>query len=247
MHAKFKNCIDVGRLQSAGTGKTVMVLSLILATLSQLPEPEESIVDIRPVLSPLAFRHFTSQTFIAARKRGGLAEVRPKKAKMAGSLLPSGEVPSSNELAGARVPTLVETLLHNIRTSPHQTLIRDQAWRLGLALEDTHEHLYTQLEHNFPFYHEYCASDVKAELSLGRSPRKAQNMSPRTVYLSPATLVIVPPNLVAQWQNEILKHCFGDTLRVLQVRRDTDIPSAKALAFNYDVCIRLSCENRAMR
>lgn len=199
-----------------------MILALILSSVSQLPEPEESIIDVRPVLSPLSFRHFPSETFTNSRKRANPAKAQKKTIK------------DSKEPI---IPSLVEMLLHSIRTSSHQHVIRKQTQRLGLALEDSHPHLYEQLSHNVPFYHEYNSIDTKAEIVAGRKPRRTQVSSPRMMYLSPATLVVVPPNLLAQWTNEILKHCEEGALRVLVIRQDTKLPTARELAFNYDVCI----------
>lgn len=193
-----------------------MILALILATLNQLPEPEESIVDVRPVLSPLSFRHFPSETFADSRKRAGFKAPR-------------------RTATDPIVPSLVETLLHFIRTSPEQRLIQDQSRRLRLSLEDTHPHLHTQLTHNTPFYYEYNRDDVQAEIVAGRKRRRTPNINPRTMCLSPATLVVVPPNLLGQWTSEIHKHCEGGALRTLTVRQDTQLPSARELAFNYDV------------
>jgi hypothetical protein len=60
------------------------------------------------------------------------------------------------------------------------------------------------------------------------------------MYLTSATLVVVPPNLLAQWNSEILKHCLGpeeseDALRFLIVNPKEELPAARLLASNYDV------------
>jgi protein tyrosine phosphatase (PTP) superfamily phosphohydrolase (DUF442 family) len=59
------------------------------------------------------------------------------------------------------------------------------------------------------------------------------------MYLTSASLIVVPPQLVAQWDSEILKHCRSG-LRVLVLKSKTQIPQAKALASDYDVIIIIS-------
>jgi hypothetical protein len=56
------------------------------------------------------------------------------------------------------------------------------------------------------------------------------------VYLTTASLIVVPPNLVAQWDSEILKHCHSG-LRVLVLKSKTKLPQAKALASDYDIVL----------
>jgi hypothetical protein len=188
-----------------------MILALVLSTIDQLPSPEESILDTRPVMTPLAFRTFPSADFIAARKRA----IRRQK---------------DNVLAtGPRVPSLVELLLHHLRVSPELVGTR----QYEEELED--RRLLHLLQHNTPFYHHYDVELVENE----RSRRKQSHPGPRLVYLTAASLIVVPPNLVAQWDSEILKHCRSG-LRVLVLKSKTKLPQAKALASDYDVSIVMS-------
>ena len=59
------------------------------------------------------------------------------------------------------------------------------------------------------------------------------------MYLTTATLAIVPDNLQRQWANEILKHCT-DFLRVLDVGDKDELPDAPVLAADYDVSRRIA-------
>jgi hypothetical protein len=183
-----------------------MILALILSTLDQLPSPEESILDTRPVMTPLAFRTFPSADFITARKRANRRQ--------------------NNNVQSPRptVPSFVELLLHHIRVSPDSLGAR----QYEEELED--RQLLHLLRANTPFYHHY---DVELD-GNERSRRKQSYPGPRLVYLTTASLVVVPPNLVAQWNNEILKHCLSG-LRVLVIKNKTQMPRAKALASDYDV------------
>ncbi|KAF3434278.1 hypothetical protein FNV43_RR25381 [Rhamnella rubrinervis] len=65
------------------------------------------------------------------------------------------------------------------------------------------------------------------------------------LYLSRATLIVVPSNLVDHWKTQIQKHVRGGQLRVY-IWTDHRKPSAHSLAWDYDVVIttfnRLSAE-----
>ncbi|KAF5742450.1 hypothetical protein HS088_TW09G00498 [Tripterygium wilfordii] len=65
------------------------------------------------------------------------------------------------------------------------------------------------------------------------------------LYLSRATLIVVPSNLVDHWKTQIQRHVRPDQLR-LCVWTDHKKPSAHSLAWNYDIVIttfsRLSAE-----
>ena len=57
---------------------------------------------------------------------------------------------------------------------------------------------------------------------------------PKKIYLSSATLVVVPNNLLAQWRQEIRKHTDG--LSVLVLVKDDEIPVTESL-LEYDMVI----------
>ncbi|KAK4127048.1 helicase-like protein [Parathielavia appendiculata] len=58
--------------------------------------------------------------------------------------------------------------------------------------------------------------------------------APTHIFLSHCSLVIVPPNLVQQWKQEIAKHTVG--LRVFAVDKKQDLPPATELA-DYDIIL----------
>ncbi|KAI0062218.1 hypothetical protein BV25DRAFT_1885404 [Artomyces pyxidatus] len=197
--------------EELGTGKTVMVLALILATIDQLSQPEESIHDPRPVMTPLAFHYFPQAQFVAARRRAFRKNLA-----------------SSSPSATHSVPTLLETLLHHIRTNPDGfDLSRRDDWLDDRGLGDV-------LRLNSPYYLHY--EDPLPTASRFRR-KTSDNRGPRLVYLTSATLIVVPPNLLLQWDSEIQKHCDGSFLRVLVVRPKDTLPRAKVLASNYDIIL----------
>lgn len=199
-----------------GTGKTLIILSLIAATKNQISSPEESIVDDRPVMTLLSFRHFPSAEFATSRKK-----------------FARGHQHNSHEIS--RVPSLVELMLHRSRTVPNCDIPKSYSstqYRRLTNLEDVVNTLPLGkiLCANVPFYHHYHGDPSIRE----RSPRNRCDQGPKVMYLTSATLVIVPANLLSQWDREITKHC-STPLRVLLLRTTTSVPSVKSLATDFDV------------
>ncbi|PFH51695.1 hypothetical protein AMATHDRAFT_142017 [Amanita thiersii Skay4041] len=204
--------------EELGTGKTVMILTLIVATIRELSSPEESLQDERLVMTPLAFRHFPS-AFETARKR-----------------LPFGKRKTTQ---GSSFPSLVELLLHHDKVHPY-TPIPDLTTPSGLNRHQKRQELEDRIEMtplsnlrriNTPFYLHY-QTNIK---DVDRPKRKSIE-GPRLMYLTSATLVVVPANLLSQWDREIIKHCEYP-LRVLILRPGSKTPSAQLLASDYDIIL----------
>ncbi|VDB82884.1 unnamed protein product [Peniophora sp. CBMAI 1063] len=188
--------------EELGTGKTVMVLALVLSTIDQLPKPEQSIYT-PTILTPISFRHFRDDEDRASRERA-----RWKKS--------TGEFPS-----------LVEILHHYLRVNPEKTRSR-----LRDLLSEDNPGLLDSIERNVPYYLHY-----NDEAERARSSRGGRTVaSPRVIYLTSATLIVVPPNLVAQWVSEIHKHVSSD-IRVLVIRQHDDLPPALSLATEFDIVL----------
>ncbi|KAF5184197.1 F-box protein [Thalictrum thalictroides] len=93
---------------------------------------------------------------------------------------------------------------------------------------------------HYPFTLENMAFDVVA---LGIALTKPLDLF--RLYLSRATLIVVPANLIDHWKTQIFKHVKPGQLRVY-VWNDHRKPSAHTLAWDYDIVIttfsRLSAE-----
>ncbi|KAJ3971109.1 P-loop containing nucleoside triphosphate hydrolase protein [Lentinula raphanica] len=208
--------------EELGTGKTVMILALILATMKELSKPEDSVTDTRPVLTPLAFRHFPSGEFAATRNRF------PLKSRLAAT--------SSHP----RVPSLQELSLHRLCCNPDsqvldvttpKTSAQTARWScLSEMLERASLDSLRRLNHPFYYHFEDALTDLRT------TDRGRRDPGPRLMYLSVATLIVVPQNLVSQWDREIHKHC-KETPRLLIIRSKTVLPSAKILAMDYDIIL----------
>ena len=198
-----------------GTGKTVMMISLIIATRNQISSPEPSIIDERAVLTPLAFRYFPSGDFALARKR-----------------FYRGQSPLNFQQSEIRVPPLVELLLHHHRASPHGDILDGNLDSRTIERQDRIQNLPLgdAMRTNAPFYHHF----PRDPHNLERTKRSDVALGPRIMYLTSATLVIVPPNLLSQWDREITKHC-AIPLRVLILRSKTPLPGVRDLATDFDV------------
>lgn len=199
-----------------------MTLAVILATINELSTPEHSVVDTRPIITPLAFRHFPSGEFAAARKRF-------QRNKGANTVT----VPQS-------VPSLRELLLHRLATVP-VTTVPNTVSEKGLEDQEARQALWDIFEltpycelrkANAPFYLHYDCEPSNRE----RGKRNDANPGPRVMYLTAATLIVVPQSLLSQWDREIKKHCIH-AVRVLMIRSQTVIPNARVLATEYDVSV----------
>lgn len=198
---KLPRCIcKSSNSRSPGTGKTVMVLALVLSTIDQLPEPDQTIYT-PAIMTPVAFRHFRNAENRTARERAHW-----------------------KSSTGA-FPTLVETLHHLLQVNPDRTHTR-----LRNTLAESNPSLLQSIERNAPYYLHY--NDEVERVRSSRGGRRVA--SPRVVYLTSATLIVVPSTLVLQWISEMHKHVTSE-IRVLVIRRDDEIPSALDLATQYDV------------
>ncbi|OCH92096.1 hypothetical protein OBBRIDRAFT_475629 [Obba rivulosa] len=203
--------------EELGTGKTIMTLALILSTLDQLPCPEESIWDTRPVLTPLSLHHFSFSETNSIRKRLGRNHKRV-------SDNPQSDV---NGRDSKHVPTLIELVLHYCRVNPGSIKFRSPEIQGDLEARS----LWDPLMSNTPFCYHFPVMEGSP-----RSPRRQIKAVPKKMYLSGATLVVVPSSLVRQWETEIGKHC-DEALRVLVVRSKTQLPSVSTLASLYDIIL----------
>lgn len=197
-----------------------MILALVLATIHQISSPEESVVDDRPVMTPLSFRYFPSAECISARKRF----FRGKE---------DTSTPQSS-----RVPSFVELLLHHKRTFPDTSIpntatVQGQlSYERDMEVVSKVEQIYPGqlLQATTPFYYHYGGEPTTNE----RTQRNRNDPGPRQVYLTSATLIIVPANLLGQWGREIQKH-VEYPIRVLILRPGTPMPHVTSLASDYDV------------
>jgi hypothetical protein len=218
--------------EELGTGKTVMILSLILATKYELPEPDEHAVAPRTLLTPLALRYFPDEAFRDARSFLSKPRLR----------LAHQEHPPDATQAHSRFPSLAEYAMHSISvssTSRRHRFIYQNPCKPRLVDQSTHSDLFAQMAGITPFYLVHSLHKSHGTRST-RNYQTADAAARRAVALSSATLVVVPPNLFAQWNNEIYKHCGTSGLRVGTFCGKDKLPPAAELASLYDVRTTIS-------
>ncbi|TDL24898.1 hypothetical protein BD410DRAFT_851421 [Rickenella mellea] len=193
--------------EELGTGKTVMMLAVILATIDVLPCPEECLDDDRPILTPLAFQHFPHAKYKFIRQRTSTYN----------------DIRQQSEI---RIPSLVDTVIDYIRTTPPRVGLhqyKDNLEEIGL---------WDDILANQPFYLQFPSEAFRRDASR----KKSQSPPPAVIFLSAATLIVVPQNLLGQWDSEIMKHCEM-SLRILVVKSDVKLPPPKELASKYDIIL----------
>jgi hypothetical protein len=121
-----------------------------------------------------------------------------------------------------KVPPLVDILTHHLASYAH---VRPE------TQERLPPHLWSRLRVTVPFYYHHQLP----EMSSVRSERKRTPKSCRIMYLTTATLIMVPDNLVDQWDREINKHVSCPLQKLVLDRKAKEIPRAQELASLYDV------------
>ncbi|KAH7909861.1 P-loop containing nucleoside triphosphate hydrolase protein [Hygrophoropsis aurantiaca] len=198
-----RNCGGI-LCEELGTGKTLMILALILSTAEELPDPEQSLEHLHTVLTPLTHHSFLPPEHPMGRKN-----------------------PRGNSQCLQQVPSLVELLLDYIGKSQINLGLRQREDQLEGSS------LLRQIQMNTPFFYSYDRDVISKSIARQRPNKHSPS---RIMYLTRATLVIVPLNLLGQWDREILKHC-NSSLRYLIVQQSTKLPAARVLASNYDVIV----------
>lgn len=171
-------------------------------------------------MTPVALRHFP-ENFADERKRF------PRSSRRRFSRTDVG-----------RVPSLREILIHQLAVSPCPQLSKYDTTKVSLE-NDLALSQYQEIVRANPAFYLHYATPITDDPSA-RSSRRIVNAAPRLLYLTTATLVVVPPNLLAQWDREIQKHC-DYPLRVLILRTESQVPPANLLAINYDASIFFPC------
>uniref|UniRef100_A0A0W0FFE1 Snf2 family helicase n=1 Tax=Moniliophthora roreri TaxID=221103 RepID=A0A0W0FFE1_MONRR len=210
--------------EELGTGKTVMVLALVLSNLHSLSSPESPAGEKPTILTPLSLR------FQPGHDYPDIGRTRPGTNKQ--STLCS-------------FPSLRELLVDRLSRRPNDT-IPDITTPKGQRIDEKRQHHQDMVEQlptkyfdwvsaNTPFYIRDRADLTDARIT-DRASSLAAKCGSRAMYLTSATLIVVPANLLTQWDREIQKHC-EEPPRVLIVRNKQKLPSARELATVYDIIL----------
>lgn len=167
-------------------------------------------MESRPVLTPIALRHFQTAEAMEARE------------------CVYGSSDAISHIA--KFPTLAAMIAHQLRANIDATCYKN--------LEETLNSFtfWKEVKMNVPFYLQGGITDITSINSARIARSNLPAPLPRRIFLSSATLVIVPPHLFTQWQSEIHKHC-EDGLRVLTLNSKVNMPDADTLANDFDILL----------
>ncbi|WFD42948.1 hypothetical protein MPSI1_001599 [Malassezia psittaci] len=213
-----------------GVGKTIICLALILETLSQVSRPAQEPM-ASATTSELALT-FPDPEYCGKDPAEALAVDRvvtaafgaPSPGERISRIRKSASEPEvsheSHATSSLRV-SLTQITIHRIRTTigvpPLETLPPQLRTLLGPV--------------SAPFIHLWPPPPARlSRISQGRTPTR--------VYLTAATLVLVPRTLLVQWVEEIDKHILPGALRVHCVSdMHTPLPDALTLSQSYDIVL----------
>lgn len=234
----------------SGTGKTAVCLALILSTLNQLPTPPKvphtSAItsDLARTFPDLAYRgddpdavaprRLVTAAF-GAPSPGERLSRRPRPAAVATDA--AGQA-SSREVPRPNAELKRNNKSRQLPVEPPVSLAHISAHRLR-ATHSCGPALLEQL----PLPVQKLLGPISAPYvqvwpSTTRTIRTHAISTPLRVYISAATLILVPSMLMAQWCKEIQKHCVPGALRVLVVGdAQVSLPPAADLAQNYDIVL----------
>ncbi|KAK4703486.1 hypothetical protein P7C70_g2733, partial [Phenoliferia sp. Uapishka_3] len=218
--------------EEMGTGKTITCLALILATRGELPNLSTS---HNPLASPPLIMTSESRQFPF---HNYLSEVKRLRPRVVIPILGPGafnhEVTAYEEALALQqledaleprkpIPSLRSLVIHIIKARAVPYLPTDLLASTGLL---------ARLEANTPAYYIH-PSPEQLETREGRKGA----YRPVKILLSTTTLVVVPTDLVRQWQGEIDKHIEEGVLKYLVLRTTRDkFPEPEELV-TYDAVI----------
>ncbi|GAA5906076.1 hypothetical protein JCM6882_003552 [Rhodosporidiobolus microsporus] len=226
--------------EDMGVGKTLIVLSLVLSTLNDLPKLDGvstyldgSMPSPSPVLlTDVSFDFPFPAEMSEARKlrprvheplTGYAMDAREEEEYYAALAQQAAE---DARVESCPLPSLRSLMVHHIKTST--SAIR---YPLDdLKLQETG--LLDLLQNSPPFYRTF-PSPAQLDSREGRKGRYQRT----DIVVAATTLVVVPTDLVRQWGEEISKHVAPDALRVLTLRTAKDKFKTAAEMATYDLIL----------
>lgn len=142
--------------------------------------------------------------------------------------LPEGRLDTLSEDKNPRTPSLLDLAAKKLKHA-------GVPWKAQFAALAKEGYQYDQCTQAIDRYDAKFAEPIFHPITPSRIHKKREDF--RVLRLCYATLLIVPPNLLIQWQNEIEKHTDENSLDVLVLDSSTkEIPSYKTL-MKYDVVL----------
>ncbi|BGO93874.1 hypothetical protein NBRC10512_006116 [Rhodotorula toruloides] len=224
--------------EDMGVGKTLIILSLVMSTLSELPSVDgfSSYLDSSqpspsPVLLTALSRDYPFKAEIEEQKK-----LKPRTLQ----LLPGVELDvreqldyeaalAAQEAEDARIPDLPFPSLRSLAAHIVKTSAHPNRYPHFGEIEDQHplpEALFNLLHDSPPYYRLYPSLAQQNS----REGRRG-NLKPQQIFVAATTLVVVPTDLVRQWREQIKEHVVPKALRYIVLRTAKDkFPTAAAMA-----------------
>ncbi|GAA6056120.1 hypothetical protein JCM3770_006004 [Rhodotorula araucariae] len=213
--------------EDMGVGKTLIVLSLVMSTLSELPKLDGTSTYLDGTSSPAPPTLLTdvSVDFPFKFEMADAKRLKPRvPAPLPGVLLYHREqleydaalarqAAEDATISDLPFPSLRSLMVHKVKTSP-------LACRYPHFEEVEGEHplpqnLFELLQKTPPFYRLFPSV-------LQSEARRGSDCKAIKIVVAPTTLIIVPTDLVRQWVDEMTKHVESKRLRVLVLRTAAD-------------------------
>ncbi|KAJ9630220.1 hypothetical protein H2204_008581 [Knufia peltigerae] len=142
--------------------------------------------------------------------------------------LPEGRLDTLSETKNPRTPSLLDLAAKKLKHA-------GVPWKAQFAAFAKEGYQYDQCTQAIDRYDAKFAEPIFHPITPSRIHKKREEF--RVLRLCYSTLLIVPPNLLIQWQNEIQKHTNENSLDVLVLDSSTtEIPSYKTL-MKYDIVL----------
>lgn len=142
--------------------------------------------------------------------------------------LPEGRIDTLAITTSQKVPSLLELTAKKLRHA-------GVPWKSHFALLQREGYHFAHLAEAIERYDAEFAEPIFHPITPSRKLKRRDDF--RVLRLCYATLIIVPPNLLVQWQQEIEKHTQEGSLDVLVLELSTEpVPSYQAL-MKYDIVL----------
>ncbi|BGP24390.1 proteophosphoglycan ppg4 [Rhodotorula toruloides] len=224
--------------EDMGVGKTLIVLSLVMSTLSELPSIEGSssyLDNSQPSPSPVPLTAL-SKDFPFKAEIDEQKKLEPRLLQ----LLPGVELDFREQLEyeaalaaqqaeDAKIPDLPFPSLRSLAAHIVKTSAHPDRYPNFHEIDDEHplpDSLFNLLQDSPPYYRLYPSL-----VQQGSREGRKGNFKPQQIFVAATTLVVVPTDLVRQWHEQIKEHVAPKSLRYIVLRTAKDkFPTAAEMA-----------------
>lgn len=229
--------------EDMGVGKTLITLALVLSTLSELPRLDGTstyLDESSPSPAPYLLTRLSTEFPFASE----MAEERKTRRRLP-TLLPGVVLDAKEQLAYDQAlhrqsaedsllttlpfPSLRSIMLNHVKTAA-------VAQRYPYPTEDPDSPLpqamFDELQATPPFYRLLPSANQEDS----REGRRG-TLKPRHIVVAATTLIVVPTDLVRQWEAQISEHVAPGVLRTLVLRTSKDKFRSAAEMATYDLIL----------